>query len=138
MLLRKTRTGLAFRAITSNRDSARLVGIDVGRTLMLGWAVAAGLGALAATLVADAVVLEPNMMIRLLIYSFAAATIGGLDSPVGAVVGAVIVGMTQTLVPGYVSFVPTELSLLPPLVAMFVVLMVKPTGLFGERRVERV
>ena len=138
LLLRKTRTGLAFRAITSNRDSARLVGIDVGRTLMLGWAVAAGLGALAATLVADAVLLEPNMMIRLLIYSFAAATIGGLDSPVGAVVGAVIVGMTQTLVPGYVSFVPTELSLLPPLVAMFVVLMVKPTGLFGERRVERV
>lgn len=137
LLLRKTRTGLAFRAITANRESARLVGIDVGRTLMFGWAVAGGLGALAATLVADAVLLEPNMMLRLMIFSFAAATIGGLDSPKGAIVGAIIVGMTQTLVPGY-TFIPTELSLLPPLVAMFLVLMFKPTGLFGERQVERV
>ncbi len=137
LLLRKTRAGLAFRAITANRDSARLVGIDVGRTLMFGWAVAGGLGALAATLVADAVLLEPNMMLRLMIFSFAAATIGGLDSPKGAIVGAIIVGMTQTLIPGY-TFIPTELSLLPPLVAMFLVLMFKPTGLFGERQVERV
>ena len=137
LLLRRTRTGLAFRAITANRESARLVGIDVGRTLMFGWAVAGGLGALAATLVADAVLLEPNMMLRLMIFSFAAATIGGLDSPKGAIVGAIIVGMTQTLIPGY-TFVPSELSLLPPLVAMFLILMFKPTGLFGERQVERV
>ena len=137
LLLRRTRTGLAFRAITANRESARLVGIDVGRTLMFGWAVAGGLGALAATLVADAVLLEPNMMLRLMIFSFAAATIGGLDSPKGAIVGAIIVGMTQTLIPGY-TFIPSELSLLPPLVAMFLILMFKPTGLFGERQVERV
>lgn len=135
--LHRSKAGLAFRAITANRDSAQLVGINVGRTLMIGWAVAAGLGALAATLVADAVLLEPNMMLRLLIYSFAAATIGGLDSPGGAVIGALIVGLTQTLVPGYTP-VPTELSMLPPLLAMLAVLLVKPTGLFGSRRVERV
>ena len=134
--LHRSKAGLAFRAITANRDSAQLVGINVGRTLMIGWAVAAGLGALAATLVADAVLLEPNMMLRLLIYSFA-ATIGGLDSPGGAVIGALIVGLTQTLVPGYTP-VPTELSMLPPLLAMLAVLLVKPTGLFGSRRVERV
>ena len=135
--LHRSKAGLAFRAITANRESAQLVGINVGRTLMIGWAVAAGIGALAATLVADAVLLEPNMMLRLLIFSFAAATIGGLDSPGGAVIGALIVGLTQTLVPGY-TFVPTELSMLPPLLAMLVVLLVKPTGLFGQKRVERV
>jgi branched-chain amino acid transport system permease protein len=135
--LHRSKAGLAFRAITANRESAQLVGINVGRTLMIGWAVAAGIGALAAALVADAVLLEPNMMLRLLIYSFAAATIGGLDSPGGAVLGALIVGMTQTLIPGY-TFVPTELSMLPPLLAMLAVLLVKPTGLFGQKRVERV
>ncbi len=138
LFLHRSKAGLAFRAITANRESAQLVGVNVGRTLLIGWAVAAGLGALAASLVADAVLLEPNMMIRLLIYSFAAATIGGLDSPGGAVVGALIVGLTQTLVPGYVPFIGTEISLLPPLVAMLIVLLVKPTGLFGSRRVERV
>ena len=138
LFLHRTRIGLAFRAITGNRESAQLCGIRVGRTLMLGWAVAAGLGALAATLVADSVLLEPFMMIRLLIFSFAAATIGGLDSPLGALVGGVIVALTQTLVPGYLPFVPSELSLLPPLVVMAGVLLVRPTGLFGTRRVERV
>lgn len=138
LFLHRSKAGLAFRAITANRESAQLVGVNVGRTLLIGWAVAAGLGALAASLVADAVLLEPNMMIRLLIYSFAAATIGGLDSPGGAVVGALIVGLTQTLVPGYVPFIGTEISLLPPLVAMLIVLLVKPNGLFGSRRVERV
>jgi branched-chain amino acid transport system permease protein len=106
--------------------------------MMLGWAAAAGLGALAATLVADAVLLEPFMMIRLLIYSFAAATIGGLDSPLGALVGGLVVALAQTLVPGYVPFISNDLSLLPVLLVMALVLVVRPTGLFGERRVVRV
>ena len=72
------------------------------------------------------------------IFSFAAATIGGLDSPVGALVGGVIVAMAQTLVPGYIPFISTDLSLLPPLVVMGIVLLIQPTGLFGTRRVERV
>jgi branched-chain amino acid transport system permease protein len=138
LLLHRTRIGLAFRAITANRQSAALCGIDVGRTLMLGWAVASGLGALAATLVADAVLLEPFMMIRLLIYSFAAATIGGLDSPLGALVGGFVVALAQTLIPGYVPFISTDLSLLPVLLVMAGVLAVRPTGLFGVGRVARV
>lgn len=137
LFLQRTKVGLAFRAITANRSSAELVGIRTGRVLMVGWAVAAALGALAAALVSGVVFLEPSLMIRVLIYAFAAATIGGLDSPLGAVVGGVIVGLTQSLVPGYLG-VPTELSLVPPLVAMFAVLTVKPTGLFGTARVERV
>lgn len=137
LFLYKTKTGLAFRAITSNRASAALVGIRVSRVLMIGWAVAAALGALAAALVSSSVFLEPTLMIRVLIYAFAAATIGGLDSPAGAVVGGVLVGLTQSLVPGYL-FVPTELSLVPPLVAMVIVLLVRPAGLLGTARVERV
>lgn len=134
----KTKPGLAFRAITANREGARLVGIRVNRVLMIGWAIAAGLGALAATLVADSVLLEPNMMIRLLVFSFAAATIGGLDSPRGALIGGVIVGLSQSLVPGYISWVPSELSVLPAVVAMLLVLLVRPQGLFGTATVERV
>ncbi|MGF1600057.1 MAG: branched-chain amino acid ABC transporter permease [Acidimicrobiales bacterium] len=138
LFLHRTKLGLSFRAITANRASAELCGIRVGRTLMVGWAAAAGIGALAATLVADAVLLEPFMMIRLLIFSFAAATIGGLDSPKGALVGGIIVAMTQTLVPGYLPVISTELSLLPPLLVMAAVLLIRPTGLFGTQRVERV
>ncbi|MEL7157925.1 MAG: branched-chain amino acid ABC transporter permease [Actinomycetota bacterium] len=139
LFLHRTKIGLAFRGITGNRQSAELCGVRVNRTLMAGWAVAAAIGAMAAALVADAVLLEPFMMIRLLIFSFAAATIGGLDSPLGALVGGVIVAMTQTLVPGYFSsIIPTELSLLPPLLVMAGVLLIRPTGLFGTKRVERV
>lgn len=138
LLLYRSKTGLAFRAITGNRESALLCGVKVNRTLMVGWAIAAAIGALSAALVADAVLLEPFMMIRLLIFSFAAATIGGLDSPLGALVGGLIVALAQTLVPAYVPFISTDLALLPPLLVMAVVLMVRPTGLFGTRRVERV
>ncbi len=107
---------------------------------MVGWAVAAGLGALAAVLVSVSgrVFLDPTLMIRILIYSFAAATIGGLDSPVGAVAGGLVVGLTQTMVPAYVPYFSTELSLLPPLLAMLLMLLFRPTGLFGTARVERV
>lgn len=136
--LHRTKIGLAFRAITADRVSAELSGIRVERALMVGWAVAAGLGALSAALVAESVLLEPFMMIRLLIFAFAAATIGGLDSPLGAIVGGVVVAMAQTLVPGYVPFISTELSLLPPLLVMAGVLLVRPSGLFGSRPVERV
>ncbi len=137
VLLRYTKTGLAFRAITSNRDSAELVGVRVRRSLMLGWGIAAGIGALAASLVGGAIVLEPLTMMKMLIYALAAATIGGLDSPRGAIFGGLIVGLSQSLVPGYLG-VPSELSLLPPLVAMVLVLLFRPHGLFGTVPVERV
>lgn len=136
-LLRYTRTGLAFRAISSNREAASLVGVPIGRTLTIGWGIAAGIGALAASLVGGAIILEPLTMMKMLIYALAAATIGGLDSPKGAIVGGLIVGLAQSLVPGYLG-VPTELSILPPLIAMILVLVVRPHGLFGTRPIARV
>ena len=105
---------------------------------MYGWALAAGFGALAACICANSVLLEPNMMLRVLVYAFAAATLGGLDSPKGALVGGVIVGLSQTLIPAYVPFIGFELSVLPVLIAMTVVLLVRPAGLYGTKRIERV
>ncbi len=137
LLIRHTKLGLAFRAVTSNREGAALVGIPVSRTLMFGWAVAAGLGTLASTLVAGVVILEPTIMLKLLIYSLAAATLGGLDSPKGAIVGGIVVAQAQTLVPGYLGL-PTELAVVPAVAVMLIILLVRPSGLFGTGRVERV
>jgi branched-chain amino acid transport system permease protein len=137
ILVNRTKTGLAFRAITSNAEAASLMGIPVQRTLAIGWAVSCGIGALAVSLVAASTILRPGMMVTVLILAFAAATIGGLDSPKGAVVGGVIVGLTQSLVPGYTPF-PSELAVVPPFLVMTILLMFRPTGLFGTARVVRV
>lgn len=137
LIMRKTKIGLAFRAVTSDRQSAALAGVPVGPTLMTGWAVAAGLGALAASLVATVVILEPFTMLKLLIYALAAATLGGLDSPKGAIVGGLVVAQAQTLVPGYLGL-PSELAVVAAVVVLIVVLFVRPAGLYGTKRVERV
>ncbi|MFN0090920.1 MAG: branched-chain amino acid ABC transporter permease [Acidimicrobiales bacterium] len=137
-IMRYSKIGLAFRAVSSNREMSALMGIRVSRTVMLGWGLAAAIGALSGSLVANSVLLEPNMMVRLLIYSFAAATLGGLDSPGGAILGGLLVGVAQTMIGGYVGFIGSEFSLVTALVVIMVVLLVRPTGLFGTRRVERV
>ena len=135
--MNRTKAGLAFRAITSNRQSARLVGVPVGRTLMLGWAIAGGLGALAACLTAAVVSFSPFTMLGALIYALAAATLGGLDSPKGAVVGGLIVAQAQTMIPAYLGL-PTELAVIAAVAVLVSVLLFRPSGLFGTPRVERV
>lgn len=138
LLLRATKIGLAFRAVSSSLESSELLGIHIGRTLQFGWALAAAVGTLAGSLVARTTLLEPNFMGRVLIYSFAAATLGGLDSLGGAVIAGIIIGLVQTMGGGYVDAIGSELA---PAVALFViviVLVIKPSGLFGSRRVERV
>ncbi|MGF1600365.1 MAG: branched-chain amino acid ABC transporter permease [Acidimicrobiales bacterium] len=140
-ILSKTKIGLAFRAVSSNTESARLVGVRVGRVLMFGWALAAAFGTLGGSLVAPKLFLQPNMMAVLLIFSFAAATIGGLDSLVGAVVGGISIGLIQSILVGYLGdYDPAfiVLSLAVAFVVILVVLWFKPAGLFGTSRVERV
>src|SRR6185503_8309516 len=94
---RYTDTGLAMRATAANPESARLVGIRVGWTAALGWGMAAAIGAVAGMLIAPIVFLEPNMMLTILLYGFAGAVLGGLTSPAGAVLGGILVGITENL-----------------------------------------
>ena len=137
LFFRHTRIGLAMRAAAANPESARLVGIDVGRTLMIGWGLAATLGALAGVLVAPQLFLDVNFMGGVLVYSFAAATLGGFDSPKGAVIGGWIIGVTETLAGDYIGFIGSDLTILVPLAIIFVVLLVRPNGLFGSPEVVR-
>ena len=135
-LFRFTRVGLALRAAAQNPVSSRLVGISVGRMLMLGWVLAGAIGAVAGMMVAPVVFLDPNMMTGVLLYAFAGALIGGIDSPVGAVLGGFIVGVLENLIGTYV--VGTELKLSVALALSIGVLIVRPQGLLGRRLVTRV
>lgn len=137
LLFQHTKVGLAMRAVSSNAESAQLVGIRVGRILMLGWGLAAALGALAGSLAAPQLNLSLNLMQGLLIYAFAAATLGGFDSPLGAVVGGLIVGVTQTLAGQYIDFFD-GFELGSAFLLILVVLLVRPQGLFGRAVVTRV
>ena len=136
-LLNRTKTGLAFRAVASNPESSRLVGVPVGRMLMLGWATAAAIGALAGALVIAPVGLTGSSMQEILVYAFAAAALGGFDSPLGAVVSGLIVGVAGTMTTQYVHALH-DIQLVVPFGLILIVLLVRPAGLFGKTRVERV
>ena len=133
---RFTSLGLAMRAAAQNPVSSRLVGIRVGWMLALGWGLAAAIGAVAGMMVAPIVFLDPNMMGGILVYAFAAALLGGINNPWGAVVGGFIIGVLENLAGAYV--VGTELKLTVALVAIIGTLVVKPDGLLGKTVVSRV
>ena len=130
VFFRFTPLGLAMRAAAQNPVSSRLVGIRVGWMLALGWGLAAAIGAVAGMMVAPIVFLDPNMMAGILLYAFAGALLGGIDSPGGAVLGGFIVGVLENLVGAYV--IGTELKLTVALVMIVGVLVVRPSGLFGQ------
>ena len=137
-LFQYTKLGLAMRAAALNPAEARLVGVRVTWMLSLGWGLAAVLGAVAGMLAAPSVFLDPNLMAALLIYAFAAAVLGGIDSPIGAVVGGLTLGVGLNLIGTYVDFVGADLRLPVALLVILVVLLVKPTGIFGKQEVRRV
>jgi branched-chain amino acid transport system permease protein len=137
LLFQHTKLGLAMRAAAQNPESSRLVGINVGRLLMLGWGLAALLGALAGVLVAPRLFLDVNLMGGVLVYAFAGAALGGFDSPLGAVVGGWIIGVAENLAGTYVEAIGADLKVLVPLGIIFVVLLVRPSGLFGSPEVTR-
>ena len=133
---RYTKLGLALRGAAYNPVSSRLVGVPVARMLAMGWGLAAAIGAIAGMMVAPIVFLDPNMMGGVLLYAFAGALLGGITSPLGAVVGGVLMGVIENIAGAYV--VGTELKLTTALVIIVVVLVVKPTGLFGKALASRV
>jgi branched-chain amino acid transport system permease protein len=143
LLFQFTKVGLALRAAAVNPNEARLVGVRVSWMLALGWGLAATLGAVAGMLTAPTVGLDPNMMAAVLIYAFAAAVLGGIDSPIGAVVGGLTIGVLLNML-SYLSrydafdWFTEELRLPMALLIILVVLLVRPSGIFGRPEVKRV
>jgi branched-chain amino acid transport system permease protein len=144
-LFQKTRIGLAMRMVANNPDSARLSGVSVSRILMLSWALSAALGAVGGALVAG-VNTNVNLatMFGVFLLASAAATLGGLDSPIGAIVGGLSLGVVESLVQNYPKawwgsgYIGADTAVAVAFVIILVVLLVKPSGLFGSSRVERV
>ena len=138
-LFQFTKVGLGMRAAAVRPGPARLVGIRVDRMLAIGWGLAAVLGAVAGLMAEPSeFVLQPTLMQPILLYAFAAAVLGGLESPVGAVVGGLALGVFLNLVGQYVHFVTSEIRLPFAFLVLLVVLLIKPSGLFGRTRVRRV
>jgi branched-chain amino acid transport system permease protein len=142
VLFQFTKLGLALRASALNPDASRLVGIRVGWMLALGWGLAAAIGAVAGLFTAAASPpLDPNMMRPILIYAFAAAVVGGLESPVGAVVGGLVIGVVLNLIATYDTHLHLDLDRVRLPIALgliLVVLVARPGGLFGRTVVRRV
>ena len=138
LLLQHTTVGLTMRAAAHHAEASRLLGVHVSWMLALGWGLASAVGSVSGIMVAPIILLEPNMMQTIIIYAFAAAVLGGIESPLGAVVGGVIVGVTVNLAGVYLPFVGGDLQLAVALAIIVAVLVLKPNGLFGRPTVRRV
>ncbi len=136
LLLQRTSVGLTMRAASQNPDASRLLGVRVSWMLALGWGLASAVGALSGIMVAPVLLLEPNMMQTIIIYAFAAAVLGGIESPLGAVVGGIIVGVTVNLAGAYL--VGGDLQLAVAFLIIVAVLVVRPHGLLGRPAIRRV
>jgi len=138
LLLQRTTIGLTMRAAAHHAEASRLLGVRVSWMLALGWGLAAAVGAVSGIMVAPVLFLEPNMMQAIIIYAFAAAVLGGIESPLGAVVGGLLVGVTVNLAGAYIPFVGGDLELAVALAIIIGVLLVRPNGIFGRPSVRRV
>ncbi len=138
LLLQRTTIGLTMRAAAHHAEASRLLGVRVSWMLALGWGLAAAVGAVSGIMVAPVLFLEPNMMQAIIIYAFAAAVLGGIESPLGAVVGGLLVGVTVNLAGAYLPFVGGDLELAVALAIIIGVLLVRPNGIFGRPSVRRV
>ncbi len=147
VFFRFTRLGLAMRAAAQNPASARLVGVRVDWMLALGWGLAAACGAVAGVMIAPVIYLDPNMMSGILLYGFAGALLGGINSPGGAVLGGFIVGIIENVVAHFgtelqnatgIYMIGNSEKLTVALIIVITVLIFRPSGLFGRIAVKRV
>jgi branched-chain amino acid transport system permease protein len=139
LFFRFTKLGLASRAAAANPAASRLLGVRVSWMLALGWGLAAAMGAVSGMLTAPALAsFDQNLMQPVLLYAFAGAVLGGIDSALGAVVGTLLLGVLVNLLGTYVDWVGTELRLPVALAVILGVLLVRPTGLFGRPAESRV
>jgi branched-chain amino acid transport system permease protein len=138
LMFNKTKIGLAMRVVANDQRSSNLVGIRVGHILVLGWGLAGAIGVLSACLLAPSAGLTGTLMLGPFLLASVAAVLGGLDSPWGAVVGGLLVGVLQALIVGYGGFLGADMLFPVMLVLLLGVLIFRPAGLFGTERVERV
>jgi branched-chain amino acid transport system permease protein len=138
LFFQKTKLGLAMRAAALYPEQSRVLGIRVGWMLALGWGLASVVGAVSGIMIAPSLFLDPNMMQSVIVYAFAAAVLGGIESPIGAVVGGLILGVALNLLGTYVDWIGNELRLAAALAIIVAVLVIKPSGLFGRTTVQRV
>ena len=138
LFFKMTRLGLTMRAVSQSTTISSLMGIRVKSILALSWGIAASIGAIAGLLIAPEFFLDPNTMINVVSYSFAATVIGGINSPLGAVCGGMILGITENLLGTYLPFIGQDLKSSVALFLMIIFLIFKPTGLFGDKNVYRV
>lgn len=133
--LKYTRVGLAMRAVPQNRFAAQVIGLDLRRIFALTWIIGAAVSAIAGFLLAPIIFLNANMMLAPLIKAFAVAVLGGLSSLVGAFVGGILLGIIENVMVLYVSsYLKDSLAFL----FIILVLLVRPQGLFGSTRKEKV
>lgn len=137
VLFQHTKLGLAMRAVAANPESSALCGIPVTRVLMIGWGLATALGAIAGTFTAPISALDANLMQVPLVFAFAAITLGGFDSFVGAVVGGLLIGLLTDVLPKYVTWFES-MTFAPAFLVILLVLLVRPEGIFGRKKVSRV
>ncbi|MFD1827529.1 MULTISPECIES: branched-chain amino acid ABC transporter permease [Mumia] len=135
LLFQKTQLGLTMRAAAFDGEVSRILGIKVSHLLTFGWALAGLVGSVAGILVATGTFIYPSYMETLIAFGFIAAVIGGLDSPVGAVVGGLLLGVVNSVVSGYVA---SGLVTMAAFVLLIVVLLLKPGGLFSSTKARRV
>ena len=130
VLFRRTRFGKAMQATAESQRAAYLVGIRVERVYSGTWSAAAALAALAAVLMAPLTQLTPDVGFALLLKALAATVLGGLGNMPGAIIGAFVIGISEALAAGYIHSTVQEVS---AFIVIMVVLVIRPTGLFGPR-----
>ncbi|MGH7714402.1 MAG: branched-chain amino acid ABC transporter permease, partial [Vulcanimicrobiaceae bacterium] len=138
LLFQHTKLGLALRASALYPTQSRLLGIRVSWMMALGWGLASVVGAVSGIMIAPVVFLDPNMMQGIIVYAFAAAVLGGIESPLGAVIGGLLLGVVLALLGAYVDFIGTDLRLPVAFGIIIVVLLFRPAGLFGRVQQRRV
>lgn len=134
LFFRRSRLGLSIRAAAADARTASLLGVDVGRAVMIGTGIGAAIGAVAGILIAPVVFLSPDMMLGIMLYGFGGAVLGGLGSPFGAALGGLSLGVLENLAATYVPVIGGELKQVLVLAIIFAVLIIRPEGLFGIRR----
>jgi branched-chain amino acid transport system permease protein len=135
LLIRRTKLGLGLRAAAIDPDRSRGLGLNVDWLATFGWGIATAIGAVAGVLAAPAHGVDPSMLRPALLYALAAVVIGGIDSPGGAVVAGLSVGVGVQLLGRYVHWIGPELRLASAFAVLLVALLARPVGLFGRHAV---